>query len=330
MDVDPATFLITVYDAIDTFCAEHPVPPHRGRPPRMSDSEVLTVLVLGRWHGTSERGTLAWIGQHYSAYFPTLLSPSAFNRRARRLATRMAALLHTLAGWLGAAEEWFEIIDGLPVPVAQWVRGKRRRCFTPEEAELGHGGTGAGFSYGVSLLACVTGSGVITGFVTAPANDGERWQLSALLAWRHDPTAVPLDVDAIPAAVQHGRALVGPVGHHLSPTTAGVPVTGVYLADRGFGGTDWHQAWAGRYRATVVTRDQVNADTRHWFHHARQCIETVNSVLTDTLHIRFPQARTEDGLITRLIATCAALNLGIFVNRRNHRQDLAHGTLFRG
>ena len=47
MDVDVDTFLTTVYAEIDHFCGTHPVPPHRGRPPRMSDSEVLTVLVLG-------------------------------------------------------------------------------------------------------------------------------------------------------------------------------------------------------------------------------------------------------------------------------------------
>lgn len=330
MDVDPATFLIEVYDAIDTFCADHPVPPHRGRPPRMSDSEVLTVEVLGCWHGTSERGTLAWIRARFPTAFPTLLSPSAFNRRARHLAGRMADLMHALAARLEAWADGFEIVDGLPVPVAQWVRGKRRRCFLPEEAELGHGGVGKAFYYGVSLLACVTGSGVITGFVTAPANDAERWQLSALLSYRHDPRAVPMGIDAVPSAAAHGRELVGPVGHQLAPLTAGVPVTDVYLADAGFAGADMQQAWAERYGATVLTAAQVPDADRHWFHHARQCIETVNAVLVDILHVRFPRARTEDGLLTRLGTTCAALNLGIVVNRRHHRQDLAHGTLFRG
>lgn len=330
MDIDADTFLTTVYVEVDTFCVAHPTPPQRGPRPRMSDSEVLTVLLLGRWHGTSERGTLAWVRARFPAVFPTLLSPSAFNRRARRLAGRMVDLLHGLAQQLGVAEEWFEIVDGLPVPLARWVRGRHRRCFTPEEAELGHAGTAKTWYYGVSLLACITGSGVITGLVTAPANDEERWQLSALLSWRHDPTAVPLDVDAIPSAARHGRTLVGPVGHQLSPTTAGMPVTGVYLADRGFAGADWQQAWSEQLDAQVITRDQVPAALRHWFHHARQCIETVNAVLTEVLHIRFPRARTEEGLITRLVATCTALNLGICINRRFGRADLALGTLFRG
>lgn len=330
MDLDTDTFLTTVYVDIDTFCAEHPTPPRRGPRPRMSDSEVLTVMLLGQWHGTSERGTLAWITQTYHAYFPVLLSPSAVNRRARRLADRMAALMHALVQRLEAGRDGFEIVDGLPVPVARWVRGKRRKCFTCEEANLGYGGVGKTAYYGVSVLLCVTGSGVITGFVTAPANNAERWALSALLTWRHDPTAVPMDVDAIPTAATHGRTLVGPVGHQLSPTTAGTAVTDVYLADRGFTGADWRQAWTERYHAQVITQDRLPTALVHWFHHARQCIETVNGVLTEVLHIAFPRARTEDGLITRLVSKWTALNLGILINRRHDRPDLALGTLFRG
>lgn len=330
MDIDAATFLTTVYVEIDTFCAEHPVPVRRGPHPRMSDSEVLTLMLLGQWHGTSERGMLAWIAQTYAAEFPVLLSPSAFNRRARHLAGRMIALLHALAQRLTAWEAWFEIVDGVPVPVARQVRGRRRRCFLPEEADLGWGGADKTRYYGVSLLLCITGSGVITGLVTSPANNAERWAFSALLAWRHDPTAVPMDGAAIPSAAAHGRTLVGPVGHQLSPLTAGTAITDVYLADRGFTGADWHQAWRAQYHAQVITPVGLPPTLRHWFHHARQCIETVNGVLTDVLHLSFPQARSEAGLITRIVSKCAALNLGIAINRRYHRSDLALGTLFRG
>lgn len=140
MDVAPDTFLTTVYDAIDTFCIEHPTPPHRGRPPRMSDSEVLTVLVLGRWHGTSERGTLAWVRARFPTAFPTLLSPSAFNRRARRLAARMAALLQALAARLAVSAEWFELVDGLPVPVAQWGAASGGAAFCPRRPSSGTAG----------------------------------------------------------------------------------------------------------------------------------------------------------------------------------------------
>jgi hypothetical protein len=48
------------------------------------------------------------------------------------------------------------------------------------------------------------------------------------------------------------------------------------------------------------------------------------------LHITFPRARTEAGLITRILCACTALNLGILIKRRSGRPDLALGTLFRG
>ena len=107
-------------------------------------------------------------------------------------------------------------------------------------------------------------------------------------------------------------------------------MTDVYLADRGFTGDDWDRAWRARYHAQVMTPADLPPTLRHWFHDARQCIETVNGVLTDVLHIRFPRARTEAGLITRIVSKCAALNLAIFINRRVQRPDLALGTLFRG
>src|SRR5680860_833104 len=304
MDLDPDTFLTTVYVEIDTFCAQHPAPVRRGPHPRMSDSEVLTVMLVGQWHGTSERGTLAWIAQTYHAAFPVLLSPSAFNRRARRLAGLVTTLLHDLAQRLAVWEEWFEIVDGLPVPLAAWTRGKRRKCFPPEEADLGYGGTDKSAYYGISLMLCVTGSGVITGLVTAPANNAERWSLSALLAWRHDPTVVPMGIEAIPSAAKHGRTLVGPVGHRLSPATAGPAVTDVYLADRGFTGDDWDRAWRERYYAQVMTPADLPPTLRHWFHDARQCIETVNGVLTDVLHIRFPRARVDSDHRVRVFSSC--------------------------
>jgi len=329
MTIDPDTFLTTVYATVDDFCAQHPGPLRPGPKPVMGDSEVLTVMLLKAWYGTSERGALAWVQARFPAAFPHLLTPSAFNRRARALAFEMAQLLHELSGHLTIGDDVYEILDGLPIPVATTERGQRRRCLLPEAADIGRGGTGKGWYYGVSLLGCVSAAGVITGFVTAPANDAERWQASALISWRHDPTAVPMDVEAITPPRGHGRTLTGPVGHQLSPTTAGETVAGVYLADRGFAGTEWQQVWRRRYGATVIAPETLEPEDRHWFHHARQRIETVFAVLTDVLHIKHPRVRTEAGLITRIVSACTAFNLGIFINRRFDRPDLAHGTLFR-
>lgn len=330
MIIDADTFLTTVYVTVDDFCAAYPHRIHPGRHPIMSDSEVLTVLLLKPWHGTSERGVLAWIAQTYAAYFPTSLTPSAFNRRARALAPLMGELLLALAEKLAVWQEAYEIIDGLPIPVASTGRGRRRRCFTPVEADIGRGGVGKDWYYGVSLLGCVSASGVMTGFVTTPANCSERWAANALMSWRANPTAVPVEIELSAMARKHSRQVAGPRGHLLSPTTAGETVTGVYLADQGFKGASWQETWRTRCGATVITQDHVMAHDRHWFHDARQRIETVFATLTDVLHIKYPRARSEQGLIMHLVSVCTALNLGIYINRLYGRDDLRLGTLFRG
>lgn len=327
MNIDADTFLTTVYVTVDEFCAAHPHPVRPGPHPRMSDSEVLTILLLKLWHGNSERGALGWIAQNYTPYFPRIISPSAFNRRGRALMPIMAQLLHYLAEKLNVEREPYEIIDGLPIPLASPPRGQYRRCFDQDEADIGRSSSGKDWYYGVSMLECVTASGVITGFVTAPAKSGERWAATALFSWRANPAVPPIDM-LISRRPSH--RLVGPLGHHLSPTTAGEPVTGIYLADRNFTGDEWQHAWKTRCGATVITQDHIQRRNIHWFHDARQRVETVFAVLTSVLHIKYPHARTEAGLILHLVSACTALNLGIYINRMYARQDLQHGTLFRG
>lgn len=330
MDISADTFLTTVYVIVDDFCAQHLPPIRPGPKPIMSDSEVLTIQLLKPWHGSSERGALAWIAQTYAAYFPRVLSPSAFNRRAHALAPTMAHLQHYLAEHLNVWEEPFEITDGFPVPLARPPRGQHRRCFDQDEADIGRSSSGKDWYYGVSMLTCVTASGVITGFVTSPARNGERWAATALFSWRADPTVPPIEIEQTAKTRRPSHRRTGPIGHHLSPTTAGTVVTGVYLADRNFTGDEWQEAWKTQCGATIITQDKIDQRLIHWFHDVRQRIETVFAVLTNTLHIKYPLVRSEHGLITHLVSTCTAFNLGIYINRMYDRRDLQHGTLFRG
>ncbi|MCO5219003.1 MAG: hypothetical protein M9909_09250 [Thermomicrobiales bacterium] len=330
MDINADTFLTTVYVIIDDFCARHLPPVRPGPKPIMSDSEVLTIQVVKTWHGSSERGALAWIAQTYAAYFPHVLSPSAFNRRAHALAPKMALLQHDLVERLRSGDETCEIIDGLPIPLASPVRGQHRRCFTQDEADIGRCSNGKSWYYGVEMMTAVTASGVITGFVTAPARNGERWMANALYSWRADPTVPPIDIELAPKSRRRNHPPVGPGGHFLSPTSAGTIVTGVYLADGNFTGDEWQQAWKARCGATVITQDTIDRPLIHWFHDARQRVETVFAELTTTLHIKNPLVRSEQGLVTHLVSTCTAFNLGIYINRTYDRDDLRIGTLFRG
>jgi hypothetical protein len=330
MDTVRDTFLVAVYTQIDTLLTtEFCLPPRPGPPPKMSDSEVLTLLVIGQAHGSSERALLRWAADSLAAYFPVLLSPSAFNRRVRRLGPICTQLMLALADLLGAETSPYQVVDTTAVPLARQCRGERHRLFA-EEAAVGVGGSDHQFFYGCSLLLVTAADGPITGLVLGPANTQERWLLDALLAWRLSPVAEPWTVaDLNRRSRRGGGGRVGPTGPRWWPDSVGQAGMGLYLADRGFGGPAWTTHWAEDDRAWVlVETDAMPPATRQGLHHCRQVIETVNGLLHDTFHLDFPRAKTMWGVITRTIAKCTALNVGIWANRVLGRPDFALSDLF--
>jgi hypothetical protein len=331
MTIDRDTFLTTVYVLVDTAVAHQPPRPRHGRPPRMSDSEIVTLMLVGQFLGGSERHLLRWADAYLRPYFPGLISQSSFNRRSRTLAIRCAWLMQQVLAQLPLETDPFEIVDGLAVPVAHLARSHRRATFAASEADLGYGGVGKQPYYGVQVVLCVTASGPITGFVLAPARTEERWLFSQLLRWRCDPGLPLLTGDVLTHQVSRSRrrTFTGPTGPILGPMTAGTSRTNVYLADQGFTGVAWQQLWHDA-QATVCTQDHLPPSSRRLFRRARQVVETVNGQLVDVFGIRYPKAHTQDGLVTRIVAKCAALNVGIVLNRTYQRPALALGTLFDG
>jgi hypothetical protein len=332
MDLDLDTFLVTVYCVVDELYVERfgPYKPVRpGAAPTLSDSEVLTLLVLAQWAPRrSERRFLRYACRHWRGYVPCLLSPSAFNKRARDLHLTVTALGPAVAErvvtqWQGVG---YEVMDGVPVPLARRCRGLRRKLFTGEEAGLGKGGSDQDWYFGVHLLAAVHPSGVITGFVVGPADTGERWLAEALFRWRHDPRAPHPSLTQLAPVLgpshRKGGGRVGPTGPLHGRTAAGRPARGPYILDLGFAGTQWQGHWRTAYGVTRLTKADLPSDAtpaqqhalRHTACRVRQQVETTFSWLTDRVGLPFPRARTLPGLLARLGAKVAAVNLGIYVN----------------
>lgn len=330
MDTDLDTFLTAVYTAVDTFyqlVIVPELPPHRGPAPHMSDVEVLTLVVVGQWRGNSERALLRWADAQLRAWFPIQLSQSAFNRRVHHLGPILTRLLIWLADQLGAAETPYQIADTVPVPLARQCRGKRHRLFA-DTASVGRGGSDRAWYYGVKALLLLSTEGVITGFVLAPARTQDRWPLEAALSWRQTPAVAPRAVTDLPPSHARGGARTGPTGPCLWPGSVGHRSAAPILADTGFSGDAWQPWWATMLEQEVVTPDTVDPVARRTIGGWRQVIETVNSVLTETLHLPFPRAQTDWGVVWRVAAKCAAFNLGIGLNRWLGRADLALATLF--
>ena len=237
MPIDLDTFLVALYTIVDDLYQQHAAsakPVRPGPRPTVSDSEVLTLALCAQWWGRSERAFGRYVRAHWRAYFPRLLSQSAYNRRCRDLAGVLVALVPVVARELRAATAAYEVIDTVAVPLLRRCRGQHRRLFA-DEAAIGRGGSDRAWYYGCKLLLAVAPTGVVTGFVLAPANMADRWLADALLCWRAAPHATPLQVADLPAPRRpNGTPYVGPTGPRWPPSGAGTRSGGPYLADAGF------------------------------------------------------------------------------------------------
>ncbi len=260
------TFLVTVYCLIDDVYRRYagPVRAHLpGRPGELSDSEVLTLAVLAQWQPRgSERQFIAWAATHWRAYFPRLLSQSAFNRRARQL----YGVLAQLSGWIRTAVEdqvdgrrVYEIIDGVPVPLMRRCRGQRRHSFGTE-ADFGRGGSDKELYYGVKLLAAVDQAGFVTGWVVGPASTEEHWLAEALFMWRQQPGAPAPSAAALADVLgpthHYGGQRHGPRGPMRGRLSAGPSFAGPTLADLGFQGAAWRRHWRADWGAAVLLKNR--------------------------------------------------------------------------
>jgi len=216
------TFLVAVYTLVDTLFQTHIAPckpRRRGRHPDLSDSEVLTLLVLGQWLGNSERALLRHAATYWTAYFPRLLSQSAFNRRGRDLGPVLARLMQLIAKDVGTKQSPYQIVDTTPVPLARLCRGKHHRLFA-DDAAIGRGGSDKHFYYGCALLLAMAADGPVTGFVVGPASTEGRWLFDALLGWRQNPAVALWTPADIPVPRKRRGGYVGPTGPRWHPMLA--------------------------------------------------------------------------------------------------------------
>lgn len=334
MSIDLDSFLVAVYVMVDDLyqaevAAHKPARP--GPKPTLSDSEVLTLVVCRHWLGYSERAMGRYAAAHWQPYFPHLLSQSAFNRRARDLSGVLVHLVPVVADHLAAQQCPYQVLDGLPLPLARRCRGQYHRLFA-DEASIGKGGSDGDWYFGCQLWLAVTNAGVITGFVLAPASCEGRWVAEALLCWRHDPLAEPWTADDVPLPHRWYRRYRGPTGPIWPRAGVGQPSPAPYLADDGLAGAAWAPHWQADYQALVLTKralgePQTVAAARQQHCGWRQIVETVGQTLTDVFGLTYPRAKTRWGLLTQVAAKLLAFNLGLWLNRRLGRPDLAMATL---
>lgn len=334
LDVD--TFLAALYTIVDDLYHEHfagAKPLRPGPDPKLTDSEVLTLLLCAQWFGPSERAFVRYARRHWRTYFPRLLGQSSTNRRSRDLVGVLVCLAPLVATQLETAWADYQILDGVPVRLMRPCRGRQHRLFA-DEAAIGKGGSDKQWYYGCQLLLSVTPAGVITGFLLAPADTQTRWATEAFLCWRVDAQGTPRRPADLERGRNHrgGKDYVGPTGPIWPRAGVGEWSPVPYIADDDFGGQQWTPYWATAYQAEVFTTTcyggEQAKDAQEQHRRWRHVIETVNAALSGALHLSYLGARTRWGLLTRVAAKLVAFNLSILLNRLFGREDFAVATLF--
>ncbi len=146
----------------------------RGFAPRLSDSEVITMEMVGEVLGhDGDEAIWAYFRRHWATWFPGLGDRSTFVRQAANL-WRVKQLLHErLVVDVGARTADGHIIDGFPIAVCKLARAVRSQVL---KAEAGYGYCAAKreYYYGLKAHLLIDLRGVAVGVTVTAANVDER------------------------------------------------------------------------------------------------------------------------------------------------------------
>jgi Transposase DDE domain len=288
-----ADFCLGMYVLVDELWAR--VGPWYRRPgpaPACSDSELLTMVLVGECRGWDlETEAVACWGEHRDL-FPVVPERSRFNRRRRALMPALNDVRRVALAQLDLAADRQCAIDSLPVPVMHF------HLVPSSPATSDWRATGATFGkvpakkqtiFGYKLHLLVTLGGVILDFELAPANVTDLVAGAELLAPHRD------------------LLVLGDKGYISAPVaatlrdTAGVTLFTLPRADQ---------------RAQLPPA--AVALHARW----RQIIETVNQQLSEHLRVEENHAKRCWGLCARLYAKLTAHTVCALLNRTAGAPDV--------
>lgn len=181
-------FIIAVFCCVDDALAEvtqgQPIRA-KGFAPALSDSEVLTMEIVGEYQGIdTDQAIWQYFRRHWLAWFPGLGSRCTFVRQAANLWQYKALLQQQLAAELGAFRDPVHLVDGIPIPLCGFSRAPSCRGFKGVAA-YGYCAAKKQTYYGFHGHLLISATGVITGFSLTPANGSEREALWGMVSSIH-------------------------------------------------------------------------------------------------------------------------------------------------
>jgi hypothetical protein len=168
--MDHITFLISVYCLVDDWLNDRRIR-QRGPQPLLSDSEVLTIEIVGEFLGIdTDLQLFTHFRRYYGDWFPRLkqVHRTTFTRQAANL----WVIKEQLFGYLSQLvphDPLISVVDSFPMPVCRFARANRCRSFAGQAA-FGYDEVARQTYYGLRAHVRICWPGVIVATTLAPAN----------------------------------------------------------------------------------------------------------------------------------------------------------------
>jgi hypothetical protein len=272
------TLIAALYVEVDDLFIELGVRQGPGRPPRLSDSELVCLAVAQVLLGcNSERRWLRFVGGRLGHLFPYLPGQSAYNKRLRAAARLLAHAIRHLAELAPSWCDQLRLLDSTPVPCGA-SRETVKRSELRGWANYGYCASHTRYFWGLRLHLLTTPDGAVAAWALADPKLGDREVARAML--------------------------------ENSPPRPGLLI----VADKGYAGREFEDFV--RELAAVLVRPDRRDEPHLWgsLGWVRQRIESVNDTLKGQLGLEEHGGRTHLGVFVRIAQRLLALTAGVWHN----------------
>lgn len=278
---DLSTLLTALYVKIDDWLGH---PPRAGRPPKLTDAELLTLAAAQALLGIrSEARWLRFVPGHLPGAFPYLPGQSGYNKRLRAALPLLKRAMRVVAADTDLWHDGTWIVDSTPVECGR-SRPAAQRSELAGWAGYGYCPSHSRFFWGLRLHLICTPAGLPVAWALASPKIDDREVLTAIC--EHDPRLL---------ADRPGLLIIADKGY----ISAGL--------DR----------WLARHGARILRpsyRNRVPRPGEHLLKPVRQLIESVNDTLKGQLDLELHGGRTIDGVSVRIAQRLLALTAAIWHN----------------
>ena len=259
-------------------------------PPKMSDLSVISLAVAAESASVdSENWLFSKLNKDYRGKFPGLNERSRFNRRRRRLASRILEFTEAVALGMSVGGSKFNLVDSVPCPVVKNSRERGYRICKEDPLMApakGYSAVDRRFYIGYKLHLLTDEQGVFQDMQITPANV-------------HDINFLK---NMQPHTNLIGKTIVGDKGYISEPLQVNL--------------FDQHQITLKvPYRSNQIYAEPLDPALGR----KRRRIETQFSQLCDQFRLKVNYAKSFIGFFTRIVTKLAAMTILQRVNVDNAR-----------